>query len=245
MESYIEITWFTSFLILMNACTLAFYLINQPCFFRRMLGYSVCVPLFATFMFHRYEWVFLLLIEGIFAYVIFHNAWKGWLLMMAHRALLNLSAFVLYGGSFHLGIWFVPCETIPLMYWLFLIVAWGILFFHLKYTLAKQDFIYPIEIAMHQGTIRMNAYLDSGNFAMSEGVPIMILDDTYAEYFTHQRIQWVMADTLEGSVRLPCHSAKVRIKDAPFHNVLICCDKRLSLPLGAKALLNIHMMTQE
>lgn len=244
MESYIEVTWLSGFFTLMHASTLAFYLANKPCFFWRMVGYSAVIPLLACLLFHRLEWVAMGIAEAIFAYAIFHHAWKGWLLMMAHRLLLHLSAYLLYGGSFHLGIWFVPSDTLPLLYWITLMLSWTAMFFHFKYTLSKQDFIYPIEIAAKE-SIRTKGYLDSGNLTMSEGIPVMFLDQHFETYFDASSIQWVMADTMNGSGRLACHPAKVRIANAPYHNVLICCKGKLSLPLGAKALLNIHMMTQE
>lgn len=244
MESYIEVTWLSGFLTLMHASALAFYLANKPCFFWRMAAYSAVVPLLACFLFHRLEWLAMGMAEGLFAHMIYHQAWKGWLLMMAHRLLLNLSAYVWYGGSFHLGIWFAPGDTSPLGYWIVLALSWAAMFFHFKYTLSKQDFIYPIEI-IGKACIRTKGYLDSGNLTMSEGIPVMFLDQHFETYFDASRIQWVMADTMNGSARLPCHPAKVRIADAPYHSVLICCKRKLALPLGAKALLNLHMMTQE
>ncbi len=245
MESYIEVTWLSGFMMLVQAGTLAFYLINKPCDYRRILIYSVCMPMLACVLFHPLEWIVMAGVEGMFAYWIFAYAWKGWLLMITQRLLLNLTAYVLYGGSFHLGIWFVPCASIPWLLWGVLFLSWAMMFFYLKYRLSQQDFIYPIEIAAKQSALRMKGYLDSGNLMMSEGVPILFVDSAYETYFDGTRIQWVISDTIQGSTRLPCHPARVRIKNAPYHDVLICCKQKLTLPLGAKALLSIHMMTQE
>jgi len=245
MESYIEVTWISGFLILFNAATLAFYLAMKPCSFLLLIVYSACIPLLACFVFAPWEWLVMAGAEGFFFYVIYRHAWKSWLLMIAHRLLCNLTAYLLYGGSFHLGIYFVPCDTLPILLWSALIGSWLAMFLHGKWTLSQQNFIYPIEVRSQSKVMKMKGYMDSGNLMMSEGIPVMFLDQSYEAYFDVSGIQWVVMDTMQGSEPVRCCYANVRIANAPYHRVLVHFKKRMQLPLGAKALLNIHMMTQE
>lgn len=245
MESYIEITWFNGFLVLMNSTTLAFYLACKPCAFYKMLAYSVLVPLFACFCFGRYEWLAMCLLEGLFFYLIYRDSWKGWLLMIAHRLLCNLTCYVLYEGTFHLGIYFVPSDKIPWLLWGVLILTWCMMFFHYKYELSQQSFLYPLEIRTSDVVIKMKGYLDSGNLLMEEGKPVLFLDQTYEEYFQKEHIEWIVMNTVQGIGKVPCFEVKARIGTQTYHNVLVHINRHLQLPMNAKALLNIHMMTQE
>ena len=67
MESYMEVTWLTGFLILLNAGTLAFYLSAKPCRYRYVILYSAVIPLLACTLFHRLEWLFTVFIEALFS----------------------------------------------------------------------------------------------------------------------------------------------------------------------------------
>lgn len=245
MESYIEVTWITNFLILLNASTLAFYLAAKPCAFRYVILYSALIPLCACFIFHRYEWCFMLIMEGAFFYKLYRYHWKGWLLMIAHRLLCNLTCYIWYQGSFHLGIYFVGVNQVPYLIWMLLALTWLGMFYHWKLKLSQQNFIYPIEIKGSHVIVKLKGYLDSGNFMLEEGVPILILDRQYEEYFDQQSIQWIEMNTLQGEGRIKCCKAMARIQNAHYHSVWIHFSSKLHLPLGAKALLNLHMMTQE
>lgn len=245
MESYMEVTWLSNFLILLNASTLAFYLGAKPCSFRRLLLYSALIPLAASVLFHPWEWGFMLLLEGLFFYLIYRYAWKNWLCMIAHRILCGVSAYLWYGGSFHLGIYFVPSDRIPLGLWVLLSLTWLGMFWHWKYELSQQNFLYPLEICTAQEVFQCKGYLDSANFLMQEGLPVLVLDAGYETYFDHTGIKWIMMNTVQGESRIACYEAKARIANGSFHRVLIHFQPQLKLPLGAKALLSIHMMTQE
>lgn len=245
MESYIEITWITGFLILLNATTLAFYLSAKPCAFYKLIGYSAIVPLIACLLFSKYEWMIMALVEGFFFWYIYQDAWKSWLLMIAHRLLWNFTFYVCHAGSFHLGIYFVPSETLPWMLWLVLTGSWLGMFFHWKLTLSQQNFIYPIQIKTSKAILKIRGYLDSGNFMMEEGIPVLFLQQKYEEYFQDESIQWIGMKTMQGSSKVCCYRAFAKVGKSAYHPVLIHFNQRMELPLGANALLNIHMMTQE
>lgn len=245
MESYIEITWISGFLILLNATTLAFYLSAKPCAFYKLVLYSGSIPLAATLIFHRYEWLMMALLEGYFFWYIYRDAWKSWLLMIAHRLLWNFTCYIFYEGSFHLGIYFAPCEKIPYVLWAILLISWMGMFFHWKLTLSQQNFIYPLQIKTSKAIIKVKGYLDSGNLMMEEGIPVLFLDAKYEEYFQGETIEWVMMNTMQGNGKVQCYCADAKVAESRYHRVLIHLNKSMELPLGANALLNIHMMTQE
>lgn len=245
MESYWEITWLSNFLILLNASTLAFYLGAKPCAFRYLLGYSGIIPFVAAFLFHPYEWFWMIVIEAAFFVLIYRQAGKSWLLMMAHRILCSISAYLYYGGTFHLGIYFVPAARIPWGMWLILAVSWVGMFTHWKLELAEQSFIYPLEICMGETVLRIKGYLDSGNFMMQEGVPVLLVDAEYETYFTGSSIKWIMMNTADGNSRIGCYEARARIGKGAYHRILVHFCSSLKLPLGARALMGIPMMTQE
>lgn len=245
MESYIEITWLTGFMTLMNSTTLAFYLACKPCAYYKLIVYSIFIPLFACLCFSMYEWIWMLLIEGLFFYWIFRDSWKGWSLMIAHRLLINLTCYVFYGGSFHLGLYFVCSDTFPWLIWIILVVTWCMMFFHYKYQLSQQSFLYPLEICTGSVIIKTKGYLDSGNLLMEEGRPVLFLDATYEAYFNQEHIEWIVMNTVHGQGKLPCFEVRARVGNTPYHKVLVHMNKQLQLPMNAKALINIHMMTQE
>lgn len=245
MESYLEVSWLSNFLILLNASTLAFYLGAKPCSFRYLMLYSTLIPLIAGFLFSSYEWFWMLMLEGGFFYLIYRYAWKNWLCMIAHRILCSISAYLWYGGSFHLGIYFVPSDRIPVLLWVILAFTWLGMFWHWKYELTQQSFLYPLEIQASKKVLHIKGYLDSANFMMQEGLPVLLLDDRYETYFDHTGIKWVMMNTAQGDSRIACYEASARVGKGSYHRVLIHFQPHMKLPLKANALLSIHMMTQE
>lgn len=245
MESYIEITWLNAFLILMNSSTLAFYLSMKPCKCYQLLIYSAIIPAVACICFSKYEWLFMLLLEAGCFYWIYRNTWKTWLLMIAHRLLLHFSCYVLFGGSFHLGIYFVPVNCVPWLLWIILIGTWLAMFLYWKMELSQQNFVYPFELLIKQTKLQLKGYLDSGNFMMEEGLPIMFLDEQYQTYFKNENIQWMMMNTIQGETRIACYKAQARFPKMNYRPIFIHFTNQLKLPFGACALLNIHMMTQE
>ena len=245
VESYMEVTWLTGFLILLNAGTLAFYLSAKPCRYRYVILYSAVIPLLACTLFHRLEWLFTVFIEALFFRLIYHDQWKSWLLMMAHRLLCNFSCYVWYGGSFHLGIYFIESTRLPLLCWCLLSISWLGMFYFWKQKLASQSFIYSLELKGSNKIIKVKGYLDSGNLITQEGIPVVFLDRRYEEYFKDAHIQWIVMNTMQGHSEVKCHMAQARIMNAHYHPVWIHFTNQLQLPLGAKALLNLNMMTQE
>ncbi len=245
MESYIEITWLNAFLILMNSSMLAYYLSMKPCKCYPIILYSAIIPAFACICFSPYEWLYMFVLEAAFFYWMYRNAWKIWLLMIAHRLLLHFTCYVLFGGSFHLGIYFVPMDCVPWLFWLLLIFSWLAMFLHRKMELSQQNFIYPFELLIKQKKLHLKGYLDSGNFMMEEGLPVMFLDEHYQTYFQNENIQWLMMATMQGEIRIACYQALARFPKMNYKPILIHFTKQMKLPLGANALLNIHMMTQE
>lgn len=245
MESYIEVTWITGFLILLNAGTLAFYLSAKPCKYRYVLVYSALIPLMSCVIFHHMEWLFMLMIEALFFRIIYHDQWKCWLLMIAHRLLCNFTCYVWYGGSFHLGIYFIESAKLPVLCWLLLSISWLFMFYRWKIALSQQSFIYSLELRGCDKIVRLKGYLDSGNLILEDGLPVLFLDQSYEEYFNQADIQWIMMNTVQGQSRVKCHRVQARLCNAHYHPVWIHFTDNLHLPLGAKALLNLHMMTQE
>lgn len=245
MESYIEVTWITGFLILLNAGTLAFYLSAKPCRYRYLIIYSALVPLLSCIVFHRFEWVVMVAAEALFFRLIYYDQWKSWLLMIAHRLLCNFTCYVWYGGSFHLGIYFIESAKIPYVIWILLSISWLGMFYCWKTALSQQNFIYALELKGNNKIIKLKGYLDSGNLLQEAGIPVVFLDQKFEEYFKEDHIQWIMMNTVKGESRVKCHKAQARVANAHYHPVWIHFTGNLHLPFGAKALLNLHMMTQE
>lgn len=245
MESYVEVTWISGFLILLNAGTLAFYLSAKPCRYRYLLLYSSLVPLLSCVLFHRYEWGIMILVEALFFRLIYHDQWKSWLLMIAHRLLCNFTCYVWYGGSFHLGIYFIESDRLPYACWILLSATWFGMFYFWKVELSQQNFIYPLELKGSDKIVKLKGYLDSGNLMMENGVPVVFLDHSFEAYFQKEDIEWIVMNTMQGESRVKCRMAQARLSDAHYHPVWIHFTDSLHLPHGAKALLNLHMMTQE
>lgn len=245
MESYMEVTWITGFLVLLNAGTLAFYLSAKPCRYRYLLLYSALIPFIACVCFHRLEWLVMIACEGLFFRLIYHHQWKSWLLMITHRLLCNFTCYVWYGGSFHLGIYFIEAGKLPYVFWILLSISWLGMFYVWKMSLAQQNFIYALEVKGSDKVIKLKGYLDSGNLITEAGVPVVFIDQSLEEYFKDAYIQWIVMKTMQGESKVKCRMAQARLADAHYHPVWLHFTSNLHLPLGAKALLNLHMMTQE
>lgn len=245
MDSYIEITWFTGFLVLMHSSTLAFYVAWKPQSFLRLLGYSIAIPFLAILCFHPSAWCFMIALEAFFFWKIYRHAWETWLIMIANRLLWNMTCYVFYGGSFHVGIYFVPMETIPWLLWGILFGSWLLLYHKWKAALAQYDFIYPLRVVTSNVQLKLRGYLDTGNLLSSEGIPVIFLDVQYASYFHDESIELVVMNTVDATKVIRCHEVKAKVGDGRFHKVLVNSEKNLQLPMGCNALLNMNMMTQE
>lgn len=245
MESYMEVTWINSVLLLVHSITFAFYISYKPQTFNKMLIYALAVPSLACLCFHPSGWIWMVLLESICFWWIFRYAWKSWLIFIALRLLWNFTCYVLYEGSFHLGLYFVPISTIPWALWLFLILSWFVVFRKWKIGLAQYDFVYPTTIFTTKVKLKMKGYLDSGNLLSNEFIPVIFVDHSYEEYFKNESIELVVMNTVEQTNVIRCFHASARVGNGSVHKVLVNSEKTLKLPMHCHALLNMYMMTQE
>lgn len=245
MESYIEVSVITSFLLMLCSCMTAFYIAWKPQAFYKLCIYALLIPLFACLCFQPTGWLWMILLEGFFFWWIFAYAWRTWLIMIAMRLLWNFTCYVLFEGSFHLGVYFVPKEVVPWFLWAFLILALALLFHKWKDVLAQRDFIYPIQLMSSKASIKLKGYLDTGNLLCNEHTPVMFVDHKYEAYFVNESIELVVMNTMQCAKVIRCYEARVKVGNGAVHKVLVNSERSLQLPMGCNALLNMNMMTQE
>lgn len=242
MDSYMEVTFINTLLLLWLSTSISCYITWKPLARKKLFLYAITIAFVGSFLFARYEWMIMVLLEAFFFFWLWRYALKTWLVLIALRLLWNMTCYVLYQGSFHLGIYFVPSHVRPLPLWLFCLVTIIFLQHKWKDSLGQLDFIYPCAIDTCGIRIKLHGYLDSGNLLTYNNIPVIFLDLKYAEYFKDECIELVVMDTIEKADMIPCYEASITLGRLAKRRVLINCEQHLRLPYHAQALLNMNMM---
>lgn len=243
MESYVEVSFLQQLLTMLLSLRLVQSICLQPVLKGVCYGYAISISFLSVCLWLPSSELVIAGIEMLFLFIYFRHAYKTYAMAFVLRVLLMLSGWVLYDGSFHNGMWFVPMDY-RLVYWWLL---YALLFFlhaaKWKDIIAKHSYVYEVKLYSEVGILSMKGYLDSGNLLSHQGIPVIFLDRSMQAYFKNERIQWVVMKGIGDEKAVKCYMCKIALANTEKQNVLVYCGQKLELPFHCKALLNVHLMT--
>ena len=242
MESYIEISWITIVLsdLLAYYCSICFSLKkSHSAFFYVFFFFSTS---FAVLCYDNWLYpIYYLCLVGGYWWLFYPNI-RQFLLFVAVRYLLFFTYFKLWGGSFHLLVYFVPLAICPFGVWILLLFFLFVIKKKWMNYLKVSDFIVSLVIYADK-QLKVRGYMDSGNHVMHQNRPVLFLDKSYRKHFLTKQFQWekVAVTTLNKTEWLNCTKAEIKIERYKKCLCFICLDKDVKLEWGCRCLLNIEM----
>lgn len=183
MESYIEVTFITSFLSIIFSLIISMYLSQKVLSFKKICLYSITVSLFNTLYFGKYFILFLLIIEMIFIFKIFRYSKVCYGMMMGIRVMLLITYKVFLKGGIHGLTYFIYIYEYKIfIVWFILVLLILMILKKGKYFLFPQKFIYEVILFLNNEKIHLTGYYDSGNFLSYHHIPVIFISKAYEKY---------------------------------------------------------------
>ncbi|MEG2506706.1 MAG: sigma-E processing peptidase SpoIIGA [Longicatena sp.] len=243
MESYLEVSFLHNLITIMLSVVIAQYTTLQPLSNKRLFCYAFVLSLYGCLTYFSYSIVGSICLEALFFITYFRYAYKTYLMALCIRYVAYATTFVLLIGSFHNGLYFVPMKYEILLIWLCYGLAYALLYHKWKDVFSKLSYVYQSTLFMKQTTLKLPAYLDSGNLVSHEHIPIIFVDQQYLAYFKDQSIELVVMNSITNTTILRCYKCSIQLEGCQKHMVYVHADKHLNLPFNCKVLLNMKVMT--
>ena len=223
----------------MLSVLIALYASTYPLSLSKCVSYTLLVSAIASFCFHPWTAMLLMVIEGLCAWLLFRYRLSAYFASLALRFLMVASALKLKGGSIYNFTWFPPLEYNPFPCWLIgllllmaLVMKWG-------HVLNQLSFIYEVECS----SLTLKAYLDSGNNCMIQGYPVMFVRPKVYEKMEGRDIIKGKMHTLSNEVEIAGKLSEVRVKGGNLMRVVVVVGER-HFPMQADCLLNLRQISE-
>lgn len=243
MESYVEITFIQSVATILLSVQIAQYMTLRALYICKTITYAVLLSLSCVLLWGVFSFVFVALLEAVFFFTFFRNVKKTWMFAFMYRWMLMLTCFLIWKGSFHNLIWFVPLHCPILFIWLVYIFCFFLLYAKWDIWLAKQSCIYAVSLLTKDGWKNMKGYLDSGNLLEENGIPVLFVNDRWRSFFSFEDIHYIQMKGISYSGNIAVYKTLVMVTGCRKHEVYICFQQDMQLPMHAQILLNMNLMT--
>lgn len=245
MSSYIEVTFINNVLIMMLSLVLAHYLLLDRMSRRTMLRYTLAVSLLAVLCWNSFSPLLMLGAEILSCVFWFKLHVKVFALAYSLRLLFSLTCYVLYGGSFHLLIYFVPTGTYTILYfWVIAGIAFAASMRKWKYYITQAQYIYETVLWAGQKKFHIYGYLDSGNVLTYNEIPIIFAVSRFYEYFKNENIELVVMNTMNQTSSVRVYPCELQVRGCEKQSAYICFDRQGVIPMHCECLLNLHVLTR-
>lgn len=215
----------------------------QPISLKKNIGYASSVSILACLLWGDHTFYYVLLLETCFVAIGFRHALKSYFMALSIRYLLLATSFLLYGGSFHNLLWFVPMKKGIIILWLLYILVFVLLIIKWKDVFARLSYLYDVRVYAGKEKFKIKSYLDSGNLLTHEKLPVLFLASKYQTYFKNQHIELIVMNTIKDTQIIRCYECEIQLPGCKKHRVYVNCDKTLHLPFRCEMLLNMKVMT--
>ena len=245
MSSYIEVTFINNVFIMMLSLVLAHYLLLDRMSRRTMLHYTFGISLLAVLCWSSFSPLLMLGAEILSCIFWFKLHIKVFALAYSLRLLFSLTCYVLYGGSFHLLIYFVPIGTYAILYfWVIAGIALIACLRKWKYYITQAQYIYETELYTKQKKFHIYGYLDSGNVLTYHEIPIIFAVSRFYEYFKNENIELVVMNTMNQTSSIRVYPCELQVRGCEKQPAYICFDRQGIIPMHCECLLNLHVLTR-
>lgn len=222
------------------SCMTAGYLSLKPLSIKQMGIYSMILPLASCFLWMKYSWIIILMVEVLFFLLYFRLSWKTYLLTLSLRFLLSFSWYACFRGGFHNFQYFFPIRSPFILLISQCVILW-LLYRKWNYWVGKLNYVYECQIEGIPNKHSWKGYLDSGNMLMMNDIPVIFIDNKYESYFHDANIQYLVMNTMSGSAPIACFEGRIKIQGMVKKRVYIRCEKNIQLPMQCQILLNVNL----
>ncbi|MEG0980904.1 MAG: sigma-E processing peptidase SpoIIGA [Erysipelotrichaceae bacterium] len=241
MQAYVEIAFINNMLIMITSVIIASYMQLRPLSYRNIFVYAFAVSLASVLLWGNHAWFIMILWELFWVVSIFKGKYKVYLLSIVLRALISFSDYLIFAGSFHAFVYFLPVNhKIILIQWIILIIIIIIIHKKGKFLLVESQYLYFVKLYFPNKTLKLMGYLDSGNRLSYHQIPIIFIDGEYQEYLQKDNIELIVMNTMNATTNIHAVLISLKINGFKKQKVLVSCTKDLKLPIHCKCLLNVH-----
>lgn len=242
MESYIEISFFNGVLLLYSSLLYASYITFHPIKNNLILIYAIIISLISVLLWYEKSFICIIFVEIIFFFTSFKYAKKTYLFALMFRYLCMGTSFILYGGSFYNGFYFVPMHKSVLFVWIIYVI--GIIYAKSRWRIhiCEKNCVYPVTIWIQNQKIKLLGYFDSGNIVSYHGIPVVFMSNVYQSYFQNQSIDIITMKTVLEYEAIQCYCCELQLDGFKKTKVYVHLQKDLSIPCGCNIILNMKVM---
>lgn len=236
MDCYIEVSLITNMLI----CIVSY-------FGSMYISYSKSKHLYMYF-FIFIEQILHIYFENIVMFILYELCFYGCLCIsnikttVVYICIKYLIAFTLFKyipSSFHMGHIYIQKDVNVVGIWILFLIFIVLLKSKWNAFIQVQDYIYDVYFYTNK-PFRLKGYLDTGNNASHNNIPILFVDCSYEYLFYDLPSTQTFIYTLSSSSLHTIYLCDVCIKGYKKGGYYICCDEQLCLEFSCKCLLNIE-----
>ena len=193
-----------------------------------MLWFSSCYLLIIVF-------------EIVFLFTLFSYHKMAYVIGLCFRILYSFTGFLLIGGSFHNGMWFLPIDIHILPFLCFYLILICYVKSNAQWHIKKKCYCYKIDFFLNDTVLCLKGYLDSGNLLTDKGMPIVFVEQKYESYFDLTNIHVVVIDTVVSRDEVICYPCVVALPGCRKKHIYVSF-KVMELPEHCEVLLNMKLM---
>ncbi|MEF9962099.1 MAG: hypothetical protein RR863_00675 [Erysipelotrichaceae bacterium] len=241
MQAYVEVALINNMLIMITSVFIASYMQLRPLSYRDIFMYAFSVSIASVLLWGNHAWLIMIFWELFWVVSIFKGKYKVYLLSIVLRALISISDYLIFQGSFHAFVYFLPMNhKIIILQWIILIIIIFAIHKKGKFILVESQYLYLVKLYFPNKTLKIKGYLDSGNRLSYHQIPIIFIDGEYKEYLQKDNIELIVMNTMNATTNIHAVLISLKINGFKKQKVFVSCMKDLKLPIHCKCLLNVH-----
>lgn len=230
MESYVEITLLHNLLILAFSLKLALIMTHKCFSNRKTVLICLSISTLSSFLFIEHSSWVIWVMEFLIFILAFYYYLSTYLVFIASRFLFHVLYMNLFFGTIYNHQYFVFEIKSVFLADMILLLIYKMMTHKAKYALCEHDFVVFFRLFHHT----YKGYLDSGNLACYQTIPIIFVKDNLYEKFKTEPI-YLDIDSVAQCEMLKGFPGEIIINRKKIK--VICC--RLSAQFPYDALLNM------
>ena len=235
MDSYVEAAFILNGMINYAAVQIGCALTSVILSKKEKLCYVLIITSCGSFMFMQGSLMIMFLLETAFFLKLFYKTSQMYLVSIGFRFLMILSLIKWMDGSVH-NLLFFPAVHVNLLP-VFLLYGLFLLALSRKWQVYFSMHHYMHEVYLDD--MKVMGYLDSGNSAMAQGLPIIVASKDVYEMLKEEESSCVEVHTLTNKGSFAGKKAMLRYKSGKSIQVIVIMSEE-KLLLGADCLLNMN-----
>lgn len=215
MESYIEVVFIHNCLIHSISLTIANIFSRKVMSNLRFIQIVLCITLLPSILFlENNSWI---LMNEMICFLLFHNQIHTYFIFIGNRMLFQLIYFLLFEGTIQHLIFFPFTYSLLFICDFILFILYISLLIKAKYIVSEKDFICNFYILNK----KYKGYIDSGNFATYQNIPIIFVKENIYEQIQCNPI-FIHIQTIQDENQLEVKKTQIKMN---HKTIEVLCGK--------------------